>query len=66
MTRKAKLAYLSTPQRGIYVLNLQPEGSDELISMEVSKAHLSNIIIDGTTLALRDVDNRVSTEEPRG
>jgi hypothetical protein len=50
----AKIAYLSTPGPGRYVLNFQPFGSDELQSVEISKAHLANIIIDGTSLALRE------------
>ena len=66
MIFKTKIAYLSTPHRGIYVINLQVENSEDVLSFEISKGHLSNIIIDGTTLALREVDNRVGTEEPRG
>ena len=63
--QKAKLAYLITPQRDRYVLMIQMHDSDEVMQVEISKHHLANIIIDGTTLALRDVDNR-ATEEPRG
>lgn len=58
MTIKAKLAYLTTPQRGVYVIAYQAEGSDELVEVEISKGHLANVIIDGTTLALREVDQR--------
>jgi len=59
---KAKLAYLTTPQRGVYVINYQPEGSDEVRQVEISKGHLANIIVDGASLALRDVDQRA--EQP--
>lgn len=50
----AKLAYLTTPQSGRYVLNIQPEGSDELLRFEICKAHLANILIAGTAVALRE------------
>ncbi len=50
----AKLAYLTTPAPGRYVLNIQAFGSDELIRIEIAKAQLANILIDGTALALRE------------
>ena len=50
----AKIAYLTTPAPGRYMLNFQPFGSDELISIEIAKAHLVNILIDGTASALRE------------
>lgn len=56
----AKLAYLTTPGPDRFVLNVQPLGTDEFIQFEISKAHLANILIDGTALALRDSSNRVS------
>lgn len=55
----AKLAYLTTPAPGRYVLNIQPFGSDDLLRFEIAQAHLANILIDGTALALRDSSNRV-------
>jgi hypothetical protein len=55
----AKLAYLTTPAPGRYLLNIQPFGSDELLRFEIAQAHLANILIDGTALALRDSSNRV-------
>jgi len=61
MTQKARLAYLTSPQRSLYILSFQPEGSDELIEFEISKGHLANILISGTHMALRD---QPSTEEP--
>lgn len=54
---KAKLAYLTTPAPGVYVLNLQTEGSPDWLQYEITKAHLANIIIDGAALSLRE--NRV-------
>lgn len=50
----AKLAYLTTPAPGMFVLNIQPEGSDELLRFEICKAHLANILISGTAVALRE------------
>lgn len=56
----AKLAYLTTPAPGVFVLNIQPTGSDEISRFEISRAHLTNILIDGTALALREASsNRV-------
>jgi hypothetical protein len=58
----AKIAYLTTPRPGVFVLNLQPEGEEGILRFEISKAHLANILIDGTSLALREafVNHRVS------
>lgn len=55
----AKIAYLTTPAPGRYVLRFQPEGEEGCRELEISRAHLANIIIDGTTLALRDIDQRI-------
>lgn len=49
----AKLAYLTTPSPGVFVFNYQIEGS-EIQRVEISKAHLINILIDGTAVALRE------------
>lgn len=50
----ARIAYLSTPAPGRYILNFQVEGEECLRQFEISRAHLANLIIDGTTLALRE------------
>jgi hypothetical protein len=62
----AKLAYLTTPAPGRYMLNIQAFGSDELLRFEIAQAHLANILIDGTALALRDSSNlhRVPVSSP--
>jgi hypothetical protein len=59
----ARIAYLTTPSPGVFVLNLQPEGEEGILRFEISKAHLCNIIIDGTSLALREafVHHRVQS-----
>lgn len=61
----AKIAYLTTPAPGRYMLNIQTFGSDELISVEIAKAHLINILIDGTAYALREEQylNRVQSTQ---
>src|SRR6185312_12216851 len=62
----AKLFYLTTPAPNRYVVNFQLFGSDELLSIEISKAHLTNVIIDGASLALREVHHRVPKyQQPR-
>ena len=55
----AKLAYLTTPGPGRFILNIQPFGSDDVLRFEIAQAHLANILIDGTSLALRSHLNRV-------
>jgi len=62
----AKLFYLTTPAPNRYVVNFQLFGSDELLSIEISKAHLSNVVIDGVSLALREVHHRVPEVSPTG
>jgi len=63
----ARLAYLTTPSPGVYILNIQPEGDDDIRRFEISRAHLANIIIDGTALALREQSNhRVSETATNG
>ncbi len=52
--KSARLAYLTFPSPGRYVLNVQPEGEEGCQRFEISRAHLANIIIDGTALALRE------------
>lgn len=55
----AKLAYLTTPDPGRYILNFQPFGSDELVSIEVGPDQMRNILTDGVTLMLRQSFHRV-------
>ena len=50
---KSRLAYLTSPAPQVYVLNIQICGSDELLRFEISEGHLANIVITGTSLALR-------------
>jgi hypothetical protein len=55
----AKIAYLTTPAPGRYVLNIQPEGTEGVEHFEITRAHLTNILIDGCALALRESNHRV-------
>lgn len=52
----ARLAFLTTPRPGVYVINIQI-GNAEL-EIEISEAHLANIIITGTDLLSRNSSNR--------
>lgn len=62
----AKIAYLTSPAPNRFVLNFKQEDDAETRSFEISKAHLANILIDGTALALRDQFNRVPVSSPTG
>ena len=55
----AKLAYLTTPAPGRYMLNFQPFGSEELMSVEIGPDQMRNILIDGVALMLRQSFHRV-------
>lgn len=56
---KAKIAYLTTPEDGRYLLNFQAFGSDELISIEVGPDQMRNILSDGVSLMLRQSFHRI-------
>jgi len=59
---KAKLAYFTTPAPGVFVLNIQV-GDGPVQRFEISKAHLSNILIDGTSVALREYSQNEESHE---
>lgn len=52
----AKLAYLTSPAPNVFVLNYQLEGFTKpaLHQVEISRAHLANILIDGLSFSLRE------------
>jgi hypothetical protein len=52
----ARLAYLTSPAPNIFILNLQLDDIDYKI--EISKAHLANILIAGAALAYPESVNR--------
>ena len=63
----AKLAYLTTPAPDRFILNIQPFGSEDILRFEIGKAHLANILIDGTALALREISShRVPDTQTKG
>lgn len=49
----AKIAYLTSPAIGRYLLNFQLFGSEELINVEVAPEQMRNILSDGVSLMLR-------------
>jgi hypothetical protein len=59
----AKLAYLVTPDPGRYVLNFQPFGSDDLISIEVGPDQMRNILTSGLTIMLQNSLHRVPVKQ---
>lgn len=50
----AKLAYLTQPGPGKFVLNLQLPWDVEVRRVEISRAQLGNILVDGAAMAFRD------------
>ncbi len=55
----AKLAYLTSPSEGRYILNFQPFGSEELIQIDVAPESFRNILSDGVRLMLNSSFHRV-------
>jgi hypothetical protein len=51
---KARLFYFTSPQPGKYVINIQPEGWDGVMSIEVSQHHMGHAIADGAAFAARE------------
>jgi hypothetical protein len=54
--RRADLAFLTNPGPNVYLLNLQFPGPENL-RVEISKAQLANILVDGAGMALRGCDS---------
>lgn len=59
----AKIAYLTNPSAGRFVLNFQPFGTDELTSVEIGPDQMRNILVDGVTLMLRQSFHRVPVKQ---
>lgn len=59
----AKIAYLTTPEPGRYMLNFQPFDSEYLISVEVAPDQMRNILSDGISLMLRQSFHRVPVKQ---
>lgn len=62
----AKLAWLTSPDAGRYVLNFQLFGSEELIQIELGPDHMRNILSDGVPLMLRNSLHRVPVKSNQG
>ena len=62
----AKLAYLTTPDPGRYMLNFQPFGSQDLISVEVAPEMMRNILTTGVEVMLRQSFHRVPVTPTEG
>ena len=60
----AKIAYLTSPSDGRYVLNYQVFGSNDLVQIELDPDHLRNILSTGVPLMLRQSFHRVSITPP--
>lgn len=56
----AKLAYLTSPAPDRFILNFQSNDFPvpHSFSIEISRAHLANIIIDGVSFSLRETGIR--------
>lgn len=50
----AKIAYLTSPAPNRFILNYQEDGKDGIERIEITRAHLANIIVDGASFALRE------------
>jgi hypothetical protein len=48
----ARLAFLTCPSPDVYLLNLRVEGED-FYRLEISRAQLANMVVDGAAIALR-------------
>lgn len=59
----AKLAYLTTPDPGRYVLNFQTFGSNELTSIEVGPDQMRNILTSGVAIMLQQSFHRVPVKQ---
>lgn len=59
----AKLAYLTTPGPDRFVINFQVFGCEGIQSIEISKDHMANILIDGAALVLRPAVKSTQIEE---
>ena len=63
-TRKAKLAFLSQSEPGVFVLNLRFETDDPLLRVEISRAQLGNAVVDGAVM-LWGSEIAINPEPPR-
>jgi hypothetical protein len=55
------LVFLTNPRPGAFLLNLQFEG-EYILKFRISKAQLGNILVDGTAMAFREVNDDPAKE----
>lgn len=63
---KAKLAFLTNPGPGVFILNFQMEGRESVDRIEITKAQLGNIVVDGAGMAMQDASVRLGAESFSG
>jgi len=51
---KAHIAFMTFPAPGRFVFNYKADTDGEIIQVEISQAHLANVIIDGASISLRE------------
>lgn len=56
---KARIAYLTSPAPNRFLFKYQEEGGTGICEVEISRAHLINILIDGASHAFREQYHRV-------
>jgi hypothetical protein len=59
----AKLAWLTAPEPGRYILNFQLFGSEDVTVIEIGADHMRNILADGVHTMLRQSFHRVAFED---
>jgi hypothetical protein len=57
MNSQAKLAYLTQPAPGKFLLNLQTKGQDDITRIEVTADQVRGFIADGAVMAFRAREN---------
>ena len=62
----ARIAYLTSPDPGRFVLNYQPFGTDELTSVEITQDQIRNMIITGVSLVLSPNTQRINSRPSKG
>lgn len=60
MSIKARIAYLTSPRKGVFVLKYQTDAAEQEVSVEINKGQLRGILVTGADLALREWDGRSS------
>jgi predicted enzyme related to lactoylglutathione lyase len=54
---RAKRFYLTEPSLGVFVVNYQLPGQDEVSQFEITAAHVGGFVADGAAMAFRAREN---------